>query len=216
MGCTSAGAEQDAGTLYPTVVEDSNGNQIIIAYLPGGGAAWNNSSSRINTIEDARAQLAYQFSYSTTPGQDGTTMSYLSGIASYVGTQENYAVNIAPGQALYAPDNSTYAYTTAGMLKASRPPGRSTAMPTWDTPGPSATNSQPLVTIPPAWATAASPRSSFRRVGPCSGLTVPLFMSAPRRSGRSAAGTCRVSWAARRLRRTPTSSPGPARMCRVG
>ena len=118
MGCTSAGAEQDAGTLYPTVVEDSNGNQIIIAYLPGGGAAWNNSSSRINTIEDARAQLAYQFSYSTTPGQDGTTMSYLSGIASYVGTQENYAVNIAPGQALYAPDNSTYAYTTAGMLKS--------------------------------------------------------------------------------------------------
>jgi hypothetical protein len=28
MGCTSAGTEWDAGTLYPTVMEDSNGNQL--------------------------------------------------------------------------------------------------------------------------------------------------------------------------------------------
>jgi hypothetical protein len=52
MGCTSAGAEQDAGTLYPTIVEDSNGNQIIVTYMAGAGAGWNNSSARINTIED--------------------------------------------------------------------------------------------------------------------------------------------------------------------
>jgi len=32
MGCVSAGGEQDAGTLYPTIVEDTNGNQIIITY----------------------------------------------------------------------------------------------------------------------------------------------------------------------------------------
>jgi hypothetical protein len=35
MGCVSAGGEPDAGTLYPTVVEDSNGNQIIITYMAG-------------------------------------------------------------------------------------------------------------------------------------------------------------------------------------
>ena len=28
MGCTSAGTESDAGTFYPTVIEDSNGNQL--------------------------------------------------------------------------------------------------------------------------------------------------------------------------------------------
>jgi hypothetical protein len=28
MGCTSSGTEQDAGTRYPTVIEDSNGNQL--------------------------------------------------------------------------------------------------------------------------------------------------------------------------------------------
>jgi len=28
LGCTSAGTEQDAGTMYPTVMEDTNGNQL--------------------------------------------------------------------------------------------------------------------------------------------------------------------------------------------
>jgi hypothetical protein len=67
MGCASAGAEPDAGTFYPTVVEDSNGNQIIVHYLPGSGAYWNDSSARIGTIEDARAALnAYELSYGFT------------------------------------------------------------------------------------------------------------------------------------------------------
>jgi len=98
MGCTSAGAEQDGGTLYPTIVEDSNGNQIIITYMAGVGVAWNNSSSRIETIEDARAKMScgqnntqycsYQFSYAPFAENNGTgtTMYYLLGITSYVGT----------------------------------------------------------------------------------------------------------------------------------
>jgi hypothetical protein len=106
MGCTSAGAEQDAGTLYPTIVEDSNGNQIIVTYMAGAGAGWNNSSARINTIEDTRSQPAcggqycsYQFSYNTTyAGSFGTTQYYLSGITSYVGTGENYTVDITAVQ----------------------------------------------------------------------------------------------------------------------
>lgn len=30
MGCTSGGMEQDAGTLYPTIIEDRFGNQVIV------------------------------------------------------------------------------------------------------------------------------------------------------------------------------------------
>jgi hypothetical protein len=28
FGCQSAGTEEDSGTLYPTLMEDSNGNQL--------------------------------------------------------------------------------------------------------------------------------------------------------------------------------------------
>src|SRR5581483_1675262 len=63
MGCTSAGTEQDAGTMYPTLMEDTNGNYITVSYLAGGGPfdpssqGWNapNTSARINQIIDARA-----------------------------------------------------------------------------------------------------------------------------------------------------------------
>ena len=37
MGCVSSGGEQDYGTLYPTLIEDTNGNQIQIAYQAGAG-----------------------------------------------------------------------------------------------------------------------------------------------------------------------------------
>src|SRR5262249_19095376 len=32
FGSVSAGTEQDAGSMYPTVMEDTNGNQVIIVY----------------------------------------------------------------------------------------------------------------------------------------------------------------------------------------
>ena len=35
MGSESAGTEPDAGTLYPTVMQDTNGNQVTVRYLPG-------------------------------------------------------------------------------------------------------------------------------------------------------------------------------------
>ena len=52
---TSAGTEEDSGTAYPTLMQDTNGNQILIRYKPGYGASWNNSSARIDQIEDVRA-----------------------------------------------------------------------------------------------------------------------------------------------------------------
>lgn len=67
LGSTSGGTEADAGTMYPTIIEDTVGNQVIVTYdtgvgLPfstgGGYPYWHttpNTSSRIVGIEDSRA-----------------------------------------------------------------------------------------------------------------------------------------------------------------
>ena len=62
--CASTGNEGDEGTRYPTLIQDTNGNQLILRYKPGVAAvdgsgnniyvAWPNSSSRIDQIEDVR------------------------------------------------------------------------------------------------------------------------------------------------------------------
>ena len=72
MGSTSAGTEQDSGSRYPTLMQDSNGNQIVVRYYPGIGMADPNTSARIQEIEDIRATLigadhyaSYTFSYNT-------------------------------------------------------------------------------------------------------------------------------------------------------
>jgi hypothetical protein len=83
MGATSGGTEQDAGTKYPTVMQDTNGNQILIRYNTGLGAIGTNSSARINEIEDVRAvynssTLTYQtyvFTYNNDPIPHLTSLS---------------------------------------------------------------------------------------------------------------------------------------------
>ncbi len=91
FGCVSAGTEPDAGTMYPTMVEDSNGNEVSIQYLNGGGVTWNNSSARIDDIVDVRApwpaslsQVTYQFHYNT------DVIPHLVSIVNSIGTAENY------------------------------------------------------------------------------------------------------------------------------
>jgi hypothetical protein len=54
MGCEAAGAEADAGTLYPTRMQDTNGNFIAIGYQAGMGWAWLDSSARMAYISDVR------------------------------------------------------------------------------------------------------------------------------------------------------------------
>jgi len=105
---------------YPTLVEDSNGNQIIMHYMPGAGANWNDSSARIASIEDARAvqytdsgtgdtlYRSYSFSYTT----GGNGLQYLSSITSYVGTPENYTFTINQGQAIYSPAGVSFSTTS--------------------------------------------------------------------------------------------------------
>jgi RHS repeat-associated protein len=101
MGCQSAGGEQDAGTLYPTIIEDTNGNQISLTYLPGNGSGAANTSARLQSINDPRGPqvwsslwyspqtVTYAFTYNSDPiphliqvsGPKGETFtfSYLEG-----------------------------------------------------------------------------------------------------------------------------------------
>lgn len=77
MGAMSGGTEADAGTQYPTLMEDTNGNQIAVRYYNGAGLLNANSSARIRQIEDVRAfggppSHTYDFNFSTdsTPALD--------------------------------------------------------------------------------------------------------------------------------------------------
>ena len=105
MGCTSSGGEQDAGTMYPTILEDANGNQIIVTYQAAVGlpSAITNTSARITRVEDVRAvgdplhsysYLTYSFSYNTDP------IPHLTAISNLIQTGETfptftYAKNVA-------------------------------------------------------------------------------------------------------------------------
>jgi RHS repeat-associated protein len=112
FGCTAAGTEPDAGTMYPTTIEDSNGNQIQVAYFPGNGVGWNNSSSRIDYILDVRAPqlltggVTYQFVYNT------DTIPHLTSITNMIGTPEHYTFTYNTNQPLVAPLGTAFPNTT--------------------------------------------------------------------------------------------------------
>ncbi len=67
FGCASLDPEPDAGTLYPTQLEDTNGNRITIQYQAATGLSQSNSSSRITSIQDSTT--TYTWSYTTINGQ---------------------------------------------------------------------------------------------------------------------------------------------------
>jgi len=101
FGSLSAGGEQDAGTLYPTAMEDTNGNQISISYDSGLGLSGGNSSARITQLIDVRGQ-PFTFSYSS---------SHLIGISSgNLASPFNYSFSIATGQPL----NDPFAHSSFG------------------------------------------------------------------------------------------------------
>src|ERR1035437_1663569 len=104
MRCTSATSEADSGTLYPTIMEDTNGNQILITYKPGAGLGGTNSSARISQIQDVRA--LYMFSYNS------DSPNHLTSISNNVGTAESYTLGYTPFtlQAPFSP------YTTYGTV----------------------------------------------------------------------------------------------------
>ncbi|HTS46968.1 MAG TPA: RHS repeat-associated core domain-containing protein [Bryobacteraceae bacterium] len=114
MGALSAGTEQDAGTLYPTQIEDSNGNQITLVYNDGDGVTWNNSSSRISTITDVRtgpSQATYTFTYNT------DAIPHLTSISNHIQTSENYTFGYISNYTLTTPFGGGTGFGTFSMLQ---------------------------------------------------------------------------------------------------
>ncbi len=89
MGAVAAAQERDAGTYYPTIIEDSNGNQITVTYAVGFASIWTNTSSRITSIADTRGP-AYTFSYEPNP-QAG--IYYLAFIKNSINSGESFTLN---------------------------------------------------------------------------------------------------------------------------
>lgn len=105
FNCEAAGTEQDAGTRYPTLMQDSNGNQILIRYLAGQNLTEINTSARINEVEDVRAvnggstYRTYSFTYAQPPN----SFPHLASIANHIGTTETYLLSYGDPQVLADP-----------------------------------------------------------------------------------------------------------------
>ena len=77
--CLSSGKEEDAGALYPTLMQDTNGNQVKTRYLQGEAAPWGDTSARIRDVEDVRS--AGNYTYFSSSSAD-----HLSSVANTLGT----------------------------------------------------------------------------------------------------------------------------------
>ena len=113
LGCTSASAEHDAGSLYPTTMESADGNQILITYLQGDGGSTTNTSARINTIQDVRGY--FSFWYTTESGV--TPAKHLTSVTNSVNTAEAYTLNYNP-VTLQAPFSPYTSYGSTEMLSS--------------------------------------------------------------------------------------------------
>ena len=118
MDCISAGTEEDAGTRYPMLMQDSNGNQILVGYDHGMDVGWEHSSARIVTVEDVRAKEAvgqiiptYNFHYEN---------GHLFQIKSTILTGEWWAFDFTSSQALYSPFTPFEDFGTTSLLDAVR------------------------------------------------------------------------------------------------
>jgi hypothetical protein len=83
--------------MYPTLLQDSNGNQIFIRYQPGVGLTWADSSARIREIEDVRAvgdgwgnYRTYAINYDNDP-----TLPHITSIVSWIGSGESYTFGLS-------------------------------------------------------------------------------------------------------------------------
>ncbi len=101
FGCISGGTEQDAGTAYPTLIEDSNGNQVTIAYAAGQGTTGaGNSSSRMTAIQDIIGSYTITYTEGWTP--------HILTVASLANPTANYTFRYWPSANLTSPfDGST-------------------------------------------------------------------------------------------------------------
>jgi len=119
MGCESASGEPDAGALYPTLIQDRNGNQIIIRYMKGVGSDRGDSSSRIMEIVDARAinsasgRKTYSFIY------DAGEIPRLLSITNHIGNSASWSFSYET-QRLVSPFGTSDDYGFVSVLKSIR------------------------------------------------------------------------------------------------
>ncbi|HMD50302.1 MAG TPA: hypothetical protein VKG79_14430, partial [Bryobacteraceae bacterium] len=118
FGSTSATTEQDAGTMYPTLMEDRNGNQVAITYDNGAGLATVNTSSRINTIEDVRGNGSADYTFTYTSLNVGDPFPHLTGITNSIQTGEKYSF-VYSDSSLISPFDHVTSFGTFAFLQSS-------------------------------------------------------------------------------------------------
>lgn len=118
LGCTSAGTEGDAGTMYPTLLQDSNGNQITVQYAAGKGVTWLNSSARITTIQDVRrgtnptGAATFLFTYNNDP------TPHLSAIANAINSQDSFGFTYSAPTTLASPFGNAGTFDSVSFLQS--------------------------------------------------------------------------------------------------
>ncbi len=118
MGAQSAPGEPDAGTRYPTMMEDTNGNYILIYYAQGAGGSGINTSARITQIADSRVQHwglpwaypSYAFTYNNDP------VPHLTSITCNMSVAERYTLGYT-SEALQSPFGPPVGFGTAALLQ---------------------------------------------------------------------------------------------------
>ncbi len=134
FGSTSALTEQDAGTMYPTLMEDSNGNEVVITYGAGASRPTSNSSSLISTIEDVRGAGNVDYNFTYTYLNLGDPFPHLTSISNTIGTSENYTYTYADAS-LISPFNQTTSFGTFAFLQTAKQHSMNATSFTYDSAG---------------------------------------------------------------------------------
>src|SRR5579862_3178007 len=116
FGAVSGGTEQDAGTMYPTIMEDSNGNQIILTYNTGLNATTTNSCARFTQIEDVRANSAGAATWSFTYNTDA--IPHLTNISSHLNGEASWTLNYSTSVTLNSPFTPVVNYAPTTTLSS--------------------------------------------------------------------------------------------------
>lgn len=100
--------------MYPTLLQDSNGNQIMVRYRPALGSSTVNTSARISEVEDVRAvcssgpfgcgvYVTYVFNYDDDPFNPPATTPHLVSITNTIGSGEAYEFAFLTPASLQSP-----------------------------------------------------------------------------------------------------------------
>jgi hypothetical protein len=82
--CTANGTEADAGTLYPTRLVDTNGNEIKLRYQGGLHYGGVNGSARVTEVEDVRSVVVGPVYKSYTFTYNNDAIPHLTSIGTHV------------------------------------------------------------------------------------------------------------------------------------